>query len=161
MKLLGLAFAACALLGACGASTSSPSSAVAPSFPAATDTESAAPTPDQAMMIENRGGPAFDVFINGRLASTVACDGFDRIEASTWPLPWDLSVVRSDISSPVLSENVTKLPAWLMQFGAKLPKFSYTPMIGPVFDCPSPGALAASPHPTGTLEPSLKSSMTP
>ena len=113
------------------------------------------------MTLEDRGGPAYAIYINGVLATTVECDGNDFLEASDWPLPWDLKMVWVDSNTTVLSTTVSKLPAWITQFGTKPAKVSYFPVIGPVLDCPSPAASAAASTAAASLGHTVQPSQIP
>lgn len=86
---------------------------------------STSPTPLPAfpaeLNLENRGGPAFVVNINGSDVVTVECNvgvsplapGSDDVPT----LPWHLTVTRQRDRRLVYEGEVTQLPRWLVQIG--------------------------------------------
>jgi hypothetical protein len=89
--------------------------------PSGTPSPSVAPAGQpQALYIENRGGPAFTVMINGMVAADVGCGTAPMLFAgqdAVPPLPWDLKISRDRDGSVLVDERVTELPKWFVQIG--------------------------------------------
>lgn len=107
---------------------------------------SMAPTPVPAfpaeLNLENRGGPAFVVNINGSDVVTVECNvgvyplapGNDSLSA----LPWHLRVARQRDGRIIYEGEVTKLPLWLVQIGEDIGLGSTAVAGPPGPTCPPP-----------------------
>jgi hypothetical protein len=129
---LGLAFLS-VTAAACGA-------VVTPSFapPSATPTTAPTDTADgafsQTFFIENRGGPAFTVRIDGAAHSVISCDAGEWLkpgEGTVPPLPWHLTMDWVTGGAPIFSQDVRTLPYWFVQIGEST-AMSDEPILGPM-----------------------------
>jgi hypothetical protein len=126
MRLVALFLLVGALTGACSIAATQTSHTSTPQ-----------PTADQALVIENRGGPDLDVYIDDKLIASVPCGAGERIDVSNAPLPWELEVLRVADKEWTLQQRVTRLPLWLEQLGSEAPFLSDKPVLGPFIACPS------------------------
>jgi hypothetical protein len=100
------------------------------------------------LYMENRGGPAFDVVVNGIKVATVACGGYQTVApgASNIPqLPWDLVITRERDGSRLLAQHVTELPRWFVQMGNEPLGLSDAVIMGPIPPTCAPGDPTAKP----------------
>ena len=84
--------------------------------------------------IENRGGPAFNVRIDGKAHSVISCDAGEWLipgEGSVPPLPWHLTMDRVTGGAPIFSQDVRVLPYWFVQIG-EATAMSDQPVLGPM-----------------------------
>ena len=109
---------------------------------------SSLPTPTQApafppvLSVENRGGPAIVVRVDGVEVATVACDSGTMLTPGVGgvpPLPWAMTVIRQRDNAVVLTAQVSDLPKWLVQIGTDVGLGS-VPVAGPPGpSCPPSG----------------------
>ena len=126
-----------ALVSACTATPSPPPTAPQTSAPIQTDLNGR----PSVLYVENRGGPAFVVRINGTDALSVACNTYPSLapgEGGVAALPWDVSFVRDGVV--VYSAHVSRLPAWYVQIGDTLLGLGYDPVLGPPGPSCPPGS---------------------
>jgi hypothetical protein len=100
------------------------------------------------LYVENRGGPAFDIVVNGIKVASVACDGYQTVVpgASNIPqLPWDLVITRERDGSRLLAQHVTELPRWFVQMGNEPLGLSEAVILGPIPPTCAPGDPTAKP----------------
>jgi hypothetical protein len=84
--------------------------------------------------IENRGGPAFNLRIDGKAHSVISCDAGEWLipgEGTVPPLPWHLTMDRVTGGAPIFSQDVRVLPFYFVQIGESVVT-SETPVSGPM-----------------------------
>jgi hypothetical protein len=100
------------------------------------------PTSIVALFVENRGGPAFDVIVNG-VSVAVPCDAYPALipgENGLPALPWTVEVRRTADGRVLSSDLVARLPAWYVQIGDTALGMNFTAVLGPAGpSCPPPG----------------------
>ena len=92
------------------------------------------PSPVQVLNLENRGGPAFVVWVNGVEAGTVPCNAYPTVspgQNGLPPLPWAVSVTRQTDGVVLWSGMVPNLPAWYVQIGGTVLGVGFSPVSGP------------------------------
>jgi hypothetical protein len=108
--------------------------AVAACSSVSTPSPSPAVTGPVGLYVENRGGPALSVAINGTKVAAVACNTTSLLvpsENGVPPLPWDVSVTTGPTAVVVYSGRLTSVPAWFLQIGGTVLGIGTTPPIGP------------------------------
>ncbi len=98
------------------------------------------------LYVENRGGPALTVAINGIDVGTVACGAYPTFtpgDNNVPPLPWQLTIALTADGSTVLDQQVTQLPRWLVQIQNETLGISNYPVLGPPPpSCPPDGSYS-------------------
>jgi hypothetical protein len=102
-----------------------------------------APGLDQALHVENRGGPAFEIRIGNADVIDVECNGGEAIrprDGNAPGLPWELTIVRIRDGSTIFARRVDRLPQWFVQIGEEPLGMSEQPILGPAGPaCPPSG----------------------
>src|SRR5690349_19504327 len=78
--------------------------------------DASGPATTTSLIVENRGGDAFNVVIAGNLVATVSCGQTATVQpgqGNVPALPWDLTVVRVSDNSTIVASRVVRLPQWL------------------------------------------------
>lgn len=97
-------------------------------------------TPPAVLTVENRGGPALSIRIDGIEVLQLPCDdtreitpGLDGVP----PLPWTVTVARIKGDVFLATQPIANLPEWYLQIGDASMGFGTSPPIGPAPASPS------------------------
>jgi hypothetical protein len=117
---------------------------VAGCTPAKSPASVAAPEPgSQAVLsVENRGGPALSIRVNGAEVLQLTCNDARLIEPGVNgvpPLPWTVTVARIRNDVLVATQPIADLPEWYLQIGDASLGFGKTPPAGPAGPSCPPG----------------------
>lgn len=92
------------------------------------------PGVQDVLSVENRGGPALSVRVNGVEVLQLPCDDSRTIEPGVNglpPLPWTVTVARRTGDVIVATQAISTLPQWYLQIGDTSLGFGRTPPSGP------------------------------
>jgi hypothetical protein len=111
-------------------------------------TPSAQPQGAEVLYVENRGGPAFVIRLDGAAGLTVDCDANPTLTPGRGgipDLPWAMEVTRQRDGVVIFSGQVSHLPQWYVQIGDSVLGLNASAVSGPAGpSCPPAIGNAAS-----------------